>query len=165
MKKKIKQRHVDAMGVALGIVSSILCSLLMAGVCGLILAICGCSTERVVTVPVETVREHTRTIHTTDTVRVMDSVVIDRAGDTVRIERWRTRWELLTLRDTICNNDTIREPYPVEIEKIVEVEKKLSWWGQVKQEYGGWAIGIIFATVFLILLIKLGKRGMFGKFI
>ena len=84
----------------------------------------GCTTTRYVPV------EH----HTTDTVYqskiqrdsvwLHDSIHVSEKGDTVRIERWRTKYISKEVYDTLyqASHDTIPQPYEV----IKEVPAKLS---------------------------------------
>lgn len=82
--------------------------------------ICACACTRTVYLPTETVRTEyradTRTVR--DTVRMADTVVIDRAADTVRIDRthWRTRTVHAT--DTVIRaiTDTVRVSVSVPCE-------------------------------------------------
>lgn len=87
--------------------------------------------------PVETVRESYEVRERVDTLLVRDSVVIDRAGDTIREFRWRDRWRVSMRVDTVERRDTIREPY------AVEVAAKLTAWERVKVEWGGWAMVLL----------------------
>lgn len=96
-------------------------------------------------VPVETVRDYYRTVFVGDTVYQRDSVIINHVGDTVREEHWRDRWHRSVVTDTVRINDTIREPYPVEVP--VEVARELTAWAHVKQEVGGLAIGGVLLLV------------------
>ena len=61
-----------------------------------------------------------------DSVWLHDSTFIEKAGDTIRIERWHTRYRDVLQIDTIyqATHDTIAKPYPVE----VEVARPLRWW-------------------------------------
>lgn len=111
-----------------------------------LLALSGC--KSVEYVPVESVRERRAVEHTTDTLLLHDSVVIDRAGDTIRERVWRDRWHKITLTDTLLLCDTIREPYPVE------VPKPLTPWQRTKQALGGYAL--ILLT--LLVLFALRRR-------
>lgn len=118
---------------------------LRALLCAVLLALAGCTSTRYV--PVETVRDRYHTLHATDTLLLHDSVVIDRAGDTIRELRWRDRWHKSVVHDTIAACDTIREPYPVE------VPAKLTAWEHIKVSLGGWALGlciILFIVIFLL---------------
>lgn len=112
--------------------------------------LCSCTSTKYI--PVETVRDRYHTVHSTDTVTITDSVVIDRAGDTIREWRWRDRWHSRTVHDTVCLRDTIRQPYPVE------VPAKLTTWERLKVEVGGWAMLILSVTIGLILCINHRKQ-------
>ena len=97
----------------------------------LMLAFSGCTTTRYVPV------EH----HTTDTVYqsklqrdsiyLHDSIRVSEKGDTIRIERWRTRYIERTSHDTLyqAKHDTIPQPYPVE--KLVPRERSKVEWGLI----------------------------------
>ena len=104
----------------------------------------GCKTkERVVTV--ETVRTDTTYItkHQRDSVWLHDSIHVTEKGDTIRIERWHTKYVEKATHDTLyqATHDTIPQPYPVE--KLVE--RKLSWWQQTRLHLANimlWLLGI-----------------------
>lgn len=111
----------------------------------------GCTQTRYL--PVETVRDRWHTSFIADTMTIKDSIVIDRAGDTIRETRWRDRWHTSVIRDTIASTDTIREPYPVE------VPTTLSPWERAKIDFGGYALAAIALTAaFLIGKIVLRLR-------
>lgn len=95
----------------------------------------GCKTkERVVTV--EKVRNDTTYItkHQRDSVWLHDSIHVTEKGDTIRIEKWHTKYIEKATHDTLyqATHDTIPQPYPVE--KLVE--RKLSWWQQTRMHLG-----------------------------
>ena len=95
----------------------------------------GCKTkEKVVTV--EKVRNDTTYItkHQRDSVWLHDSIHVTEKGDTIRIERWHTKYIEKATHDTLyqATHDTIPQPYPVE--KLVE--RKLSWWQQTRMHLG-----------------------------
>lgn len=113
---------------------------IVAGVFVALVLLSGCRTTKYV--PVESVRDRYNAIHTTDTLLIRDSVVIARSGDTIKEERWRDRWHKITLTDTLWQNDTIREPY------AVEVPAKLTRWERLKIDYGGWG----FAAILMIIV-------------
>ena len=99
------------------------------------LLLVGCKTkERVVTV--EKVRTDTTYImkHQRDSVWLHDSIHVTEKGDTIRIERWHTKYIEKATHDTLyqATHDTIPQPYPVE--KLVE--RKLSWWQQTRIHLG-----------------------------
>ena len=99
------------------------------------LLLVGCKTkERVVTV--EKVRNDTTYItkHQRDSVWLHDSIHVTEKGDTIRIERWHTKYVEKATHDTLyqATHDTIPQPYPVE--KLVE--RELSWWQQTRIHLG-----------------------------
>ena len=99
------------------------------------LIIVGCKTkERVVTV--EKVRNDTTYItkHQRDSVWLHDSIHVTEKGDTIRIERWHTKYIEKATHDTLykATHDTIPQPYPVE--KLVE--RELTWWQQTRMHLG-----------------------------
>lgn len=81
----------------------------------------------------------------TDSVYVMDSVLVVK-GDTVTEYRWRYVYRYKGRTDTLYVNrtDSIRVPYPVE------VEKKLTLWQRVKVGLGGYAIVAVIITVLIV---------------
>lgn len=92
--------------------------------------------------------------HHTDTVYERDSSVVKYISDTVFIEKWHTKYRIKELLDTIISatTDTIREPYPVEVE--------LTKWQKIKLDVGGMAIGgvailIIGIVIWIIIKIKI----------
>jgi len=112
-----------------------------------IFAISGCRTVKYV--EVEKVRDAYH--NSTDTIR--DSIYHDvfvnqyTKGDTIyrdRIEyRYHDRWHSKT--DTLHRTDTISIPYPVE--------KKLTIWQQIKQDYFGAIIAFLLALIALGLAV------------
>ena len=99
------------------------------------LLLVGCKTkEKVVTV--EKVRNDTTYItkHQRDSVWLHDSIHVTEKGDTIRIERWHTKYVEKATHDTLyqATHDTIPQPYPVE--KLVE--RELTWWQQTRMHLG-----------------------------
>ena len=99
------------------------------------LLLVGCKTkEKVVTV--EKVRNDTTYItkHQRDSVWLHDSIHVTEKGDTIRIERWHTKYVEKATHDTLyqATHDTIPQPYPVE--KLVE--RELTWWQQARIHLG-----------------------------
>ena len=88
-----------------------------------------------------------------DSVWLHDSTFIEKAGDTIRIERWHTRYRDVLQIDTIyqATHDTIAKPYPVE----VQVAKPLPWW---KQAFLTLGYGSALVMAFLIVIGYLRKR-------
>lgn len=70
----------------------------------------------------------TKVLH--DSIYINDSTVITEKGDTVRIEKWHTRYVTRETHDTlyVSKTDTIPQPYPVE----KEVPAELTWWQQTR---------------------------------
>lgn len=93
---------------------------------------------------------HTQYIVRTDTVKTTDSIIVGdktyvyTSGDTVYVRQtlWRDRWhyDYKAKVDTMHLIDSI--PYHVPVEKIVEVEKPLSFFQKCLMTLGGMA-GII----------------------
>ena len=105
----------------------------------------GCSTTKYVPV----IEYHTDTLIQTkvvhDSIYINDSTVITEKGDTVRIEKWHTKYITRESHDTlyISKTDTIPKPYPVE----KEVPAELTWWQQMRIHIGG--IVIFLALIWL----------------
>ena len=99
------------------------------------LLLVGCKTKEKV-VMVEKVRNDTTYItkHQRDSVWLHDSIHVTEKGDTIRIERWHTKYVEKATHDTLyqATHDTIPQPYPVE--KLVE--RELSWWQQTRMHLG-----------------------------
>ena len=89
----------------------------------LLLAFCSCTTTEYVTVErvrTDTLRKY-RNVH--DSIYVHDSVSVKENGDTVRIEKWHTRYIEHEVHDTVyhATHDTIPQPYPYAIYKDREL--------------------------------------------
>ena len=89
-----------------------------------LLAFCSCTKTEYITV--EKVRTDTTYItkHQRDSVWLHDSIQVTEKGDTVRIEKWHTKYVEKQVHDTLYQSktDSIPVPYPV----IKEVEKPLT---------------------------------------
>lgn len=109
------------------------------------------TTERVVTV--EKVKTDTTYItkHQRDSVWLHDSIHVSEKGDTIRIEKWHTKYVEREVHDTLyqASHDTIPQPYPVE--KIVPAE--LSWWQQARIHLAN----ILLYGLMIVGIILLGK--------
>lgn len=83
---------------------------------------------------VPVIEYHTDTLIKTnmqhDSIYINDSTVITEKGDTVKIEKWHTKYVEKQVHDTtyVSKIDSIPKPYPVE----VKVEKQLTWWQQTR---------------------------------
>ena len=111
----------------------------------------GCTTTKVVTVP----EVHTDTTYITqhqrDSIWLHDSIHVSEKGDTIRIEKWHTKFVEREVHDTLyqAKSDTIPQPYPV----TEYVEKPLGWWKKMLI----W-IGIIALMVVIVIVVwKLKK--------
>lgn len=104
----------------------------------------GCKTkERVVTV--EKVRNDTTYItkHQRDSVWLHDSIHVTEKGDTIRIEKWHTKYIEKATHDTLYQHKTDSVPVPYPVEKLVE--RELSWWQQTRLHLANimlWLLGI-----------------------
>ena len=104
----------------------------------------GCKTkERVVTV--DKVRTDTTYItkHQRDSVWLHDSIHVTEKGDTIRIERWHTKYVEKATHDTLYQHKTDSVPVPYPVEKLVE--RELSWWQQTRLHLANimlWLLGI-----------------------
>lgn len=122
-------------------------------ICLLVLAT-GCA--RKVYVPVESTVSRTDTIYSAkvriDSVIMRDSVAVFQKGDTVLITKYRDRYRVKELTDTVYQSaiDSVKVsvPYPVE--------RELSRWERTKMDFGGTAIGalVIALCVAVAWLIK-----------
>ena len=89
-----------------------------------------------------------------DSIYVHDSIMVSQQGDTVRIEKWHTKYVEKQVHDTtyIAKVDTIREVF------TNEVEKPLTWWQQTKMHIGAIALYLLA----LLVIIWVAKRHL-GK--
>lgn len=123
----------------------------MAFLIGLIICalLSSCSTTKVV--EVEKVRTDTTYITKwqRDSVWLHDSIMVTEKGDTVRIERWHTKYIEKQVHDTtyVATHDTIPQPYEV----VKEVPAELSWWQRVRLWLGN-----------AVLLALIGFVGYYG---
>ncbi len=120
----------------------------------ILIGLTGCTVTKYV--PVENVRTEyvVQERERVDSVVMRDSVVTRPAGDTVYVEKYRTRERIRTIRDTVAvNKDVIKGvPYPVE--------KELTKWEKVKMDFGGVAMGVtaaIAAAALIWLWLKIKK--------
>lgn len=104
-------------------------------------------------IPTETIKSDS-TYHAVkhrDSIYIKDSIYIDvqRAQDTVY--RYETKWR--TIYKDVFRVDTFYVTERDSIPYMVEVEKKLNRWEQVKQTIGGYAILLILAFVGIKLIL------------
>ena len=85
-----------------------------------------------------------------DSIYVHDSITVSQQGDTVRIEKWHTKYVEREVHDTLYQavHDSIPQPYPV----IKEVPADLTWWQHFRISLANillWVVGIV-AVVTLV---------------
>ena len=120
-----------------GMVLAVLITILLCAMCT------GCTTTQYIPV----IEHHTDTLIQTkvqkDSIYVHDSVTVSQKGDTVRIEKWHTKYVEKQVHDTtyVSKTDTVPVPYPVET--IKEVAQPLAWWQKTLMWLGVALIGII----------------------
>ena len=103
---------------------------------------------------------HTDTLIVTkvqhDSIYINDSTVVTEKGDTVKIEKWHTKYVEKQVHDTlyISKTDTIPKPYPVE----KEVPAELTWWQQTRIHIGGIVIFLLLIWLSIKYLFPLIRR-------
>ena len=88
-----------------------------------------CSCARKVYIPVQSVKIEYMDRIQKDSIYMLDSVRIVQRNDTIFHTKYKTTFKYRNVRDSIYLKDTIREPYSVE--KIVKVERELTWYEKV----------------------------------
>ena len=88
-----------------------------------------CTTTKVVTV--EKVKTDTTYItkHQRDSIWLHDSIHVTERGDTIRIERWHTKYVEREVHDTLYRAKTDSIPVPYEVVK--EVPRKSTWFERI----------------------------------
>ena len=111
------------------------------------------SCKQIEYVTVEKVRNDTTYItkHQRDSVWLHDSIRVSEKGDTIRIEKWHTKFIEKVSHDTtyVATHDTIPQPYPV----TQYVEKPLS---KIQKTLIG--IGIFALMVVIVIVVWKMKR-------
>ena len=95
-----------------------------------------------------------------DSVWLHDSIHVTEKGDTVRIERWHTKYVEREKHDTtyVATHDTIPQPYEV----VKEVPADLSWWQRVRLWLGNAVllVVIVFVGHWILKIYKVWKFGL-----
>ena len=108
----------------------------------------GCTTTKYVTVP----EYHTDTLMVTkqqrDSIWLHDSIRVTEKGDTVRIEKWHTKYVEKQVHDTVYQSKRDSIPYPVEV--IKEVPRPLT-----KTQVALMIVGFVCTA---LVLIYIGKK-------
>ena len=127
-------------------------SLIVFIIMGLLLCamLTGCTTTKYIQVPVVHNDTTIITKHQRDSIWMHDSIMVSEKGDTVRIEKWHTKYIEKQVHDTtyIAKVDTIREVF------TNEVEKPLTWWQQARLHLAN----ILLFALLLGVIIWIGKR-------
>jgi hypothetical protein len=107
--------------------------------------LCSCTTTKVVTV--EKVKTDTTYItkQQRDSIWLHDSIHVTERGDTIRIEKWHTKYIEREVHDTLYRAKTDSIPVPYEV--IKEVPRKSTWFERIM-----FCTGII-AILCLILFV------------
>ena len=109
-----------------------------------------CTTTKVVTV--EKVKTDTTYItkQQRDSIWLHDSIHVTERGDTIRIERWHTKYVEREVHDTLYRAKTDSIPVPYEV--IKEVPRKKSWFERTMFSVG--IIALMALALFLAMKIK-----------
>ena len=116
-----------------------------------------CSCTKKIYVPVESVRTEYIDRMQRDSIYVLDSVRIVERNDTIFHTKYKTTFKYRNVRDSIYLKDTIREPYAVE--KIVKVEKQLSWYQNICIKGFSFLLGALLGFLLYLLRKKLFVAG------
>jgi len=116
----------------------------------LVLITVGCT--RMVYIPVESVKTEYINKMSIDSIYLYDSVYLKEKGDTVIIEKYKYSYRDRLRVDTVIQKDSIRVPYPVE------VEKKLTWWQKIKLEFADWYLLATLLVIGFFAVKKLIKK-------
>ena len=113
--------------------------------CAMITLCAGCKSVETVVVK----EHHTDTLkitqHQRDSVWLHDSIQVTEKGDTIRIEKWHTKYIEKEVHDTLYQSKRDSIPYPVEVTK--EVAAPLKWWQKTLMYLGVLTILIFFIWV------------------
>ena len=102
----------------------------------------GCA--KTVYVPVESIRTQFEDRYIRDSIYVIDSIYTRDKGDTIIIEKWRTKFVEKLRVDSFIKVDSIQIPYPIE--------KELTKWQKIKIELGGWLFGFFILSALGIII-------------
>ncbi len=130
-----KQGCAQVIGTAIGvIIGTLLCAMLF-----------GCTTTKYVPV----IEHRTDTVRITqqqrDSIYLHDSIRVSEKGDTIRIEKWHTRYIERTSHDTIYQSKTDSIPVPYKVTEYVERKRSAMEWVLI-------AIGTIALLGFIVWL-------------
>ena len=120
----------------------------------LMLSFSSCTTTRYVPVEHHTTDTLIQTKVQKDSVWLHDSIHVSEKGDTIRIERWRTKFVSKEVHDTLYQS--VRDSIPVPYEVIKEVPAKLS------SLQTGLMVSGLFAILALILVVVCKLKNKFN---
>ncbi len=87
-----------------------------------------------------------------DSIWLHDSISVKEKGDTVRIEKWHTKYVSKEVHDTTYISKTDSVPVPYEV--IKEVPAKLTWWQQTRIHLAN----ILLYLILIVGIIYVGKK-------
>lgn len=99
--------------------------LIWIALCVMLFSSCRTPQDKLVYVPVETVKTKYQDRYIRDSIRVTDSVNTYHKGDTVFRDRYKYIYRDRYLKDTVSVVDSIHVPYPVD--RVKEVNVLHSW--------------------------------------
>ena len=102
-------------------------------------------------IPVVTTKIEYRDNFVRDSIVRYDSVFVKDKGDTLILERYKYLYKNRIVKDSIFINDTIRDPYPVEVVK--QVKAPLTSW----QNFQIWCGRIALFTLLLACIYFVWK--------
>ena len=118
-----------------------------------VMAMCSsCNTTKYIPVP----EYHTDTLivtqHQRDSIWMHDSIRVTEKGDTVRIEKWHTKYVSKEVHDTtyVSKTDSVPQPYPVE----KEVPAELTWWQKTQIYAGDVLLVIVLASLLYFFVLR-----------
>jgi hypothetical protein len=113
--------------------------------------LCSCTTTKVVTV--EKVKTDTTYItkQQRDSIWLHDSIHVTERGDTIRIERWHTKYIEREVHDTLYRAKVDSIPVPYEV--IKEVPRKSTWFERIM-----FCTGIISILCLILFVAKKIER-------
>ena len=125
-----------------------------------VFCLCGCKTQYV---PVEVVKTEYIVKHDSVTLRdsiwAHDSIYVEKNGDTLLVEKWRTKYEIryrdVVRVDSFIKSDSIQVPIPVE--------RKLSSFEQFCIDYGKITLGVsiaAFIALAITIILWLKRKGL-----
>lgn len=110
-------------------------SLLYISIIFLLLSSCGV-TEKVVEVPIETIKTEYIYNKSVDSIYIRDSIDRYISGDTVYQYKYKYIYKYLNNTDTIIKTDTIEKPVKITTTEIKEVNK-IKWYQSILMWIGG----------------------------